>query len=300
MVEVLIVDDSSVERCLAGALLGAQSNVRVLFADNGRNALEKVRQSKPDVIVTDLVMPEMNGLEFLRASRKEFPSIPVILMTAHGNESLAVDALHDGAASYVPKAKRSERLVETVQRVLARTQVNRIQVGKLSQCFGILDATFCLDNDPECIPPVVDYVQQMISGLKLSDETERIRACVALEEALVNAMCHGNLELTTDDLDKSRSEGPNRLHEMIAQRCTQLPYRDRKIFLDVHVTNCSARFVVKDSGHGFDQASAYQAMRRNCFDGGSSSGVALMNMLMDEVSYNDEGNELTLIKISDN
>jgi len=300
MTQVLVVANSRVERCLAGGLIGSQPNVKVIFADNGRSALAKIRQHKPDLIVTDLIMPKMNGLELLRASRREFPSIPVIPMTARGNESLAVDALNDGAASYVPKAKRSERLVETIQRVLARAQAERTGVDELNRCSAQLNATFCLENDPKWIPPIVDYVQQMIAGLELSDQTERIRACVALEEALLNAMCHGNLELSTDDLDQVRADGRNRLNEMIARRRLQPPYRDRKILLEISVNKQTARFVIRDSGQGFDQASTYQAMQRDCFDKGAGSGVALMNMLMDKVSYNDNGNELTLVKVCDN
>jgi len=296
---ILVVDDSSVERCLAGALLGSQPDFTILFADDGQSALERIRESRPEIVVTDLMMPRMNGLQLVRRSRKEFPQIPVILMTAYGSESLAVDALHDGAASYVPKAKRAERLVETVRRVLARSKANR-NTKRLSQCIGKVDATFYLENDPESIPPVVDYVQQLVGGLEMSDEMERLRAGVALEEALVNAMCHGNLELTADDLDRSRGGGRSRLRDIVSARRSQHPYCDRRIVLEVHVTNNSARFVIRDSGQGFDKISTYRSMEKDCFDNGNGRGVALMNMLMDEVAYNEEGNELTLIKISKN
>ena len=299
MTRILVVDDSSVERCLAGALLRSQPDFKILFADDGQSALERIRESRPEIVVTDLMMPRMNGLELVRRSRQEFPRIPVILMTAYGSESLAVDALHDGAASYVPKAKRAERLVETVRRVLARSKANQ-HAKPLSQCIGKLDATFYLENDPECIPPVVDYVQQLVGGLELSDEMERLRTGVALEEALVNALCHGNLELTTDDLDGSRADGRSRLSDLVAQRRSQQPYCDRRIVLEIHVTNNSASFVIRDSGQGFDKISAFRSMEKGCFDNGNGRGVALMNMLMDEVTYNEEGNQLTLIKIGRN
>ncbi len=215
VIKILVVDDSCVERCLASALLREEPGFEILFAEDGCTALKKMRESTPDLVITDLVMPNMDGLELVRISRREFPTIPVILMTAYGNESLAVDALYEGAASYVPKAKRAERLVETVNRVLARTRANHHR-EHLTKCIGKLDATFYLDNDPECIPPLVDYVQQLIAGLEWSDEGEQIRAGIALEEALVHAMRHGNLELTADELDRSlrrwsgRFEGPHR------------------------------------------------------------------------------------------
>ena len=130
------------------------------------------------------------------------------------------------------------------------------------------------------------------------DETDRIRAGVALEEALVHAICHGNLELTSDEVDRGRAAGPDGLKKVIAQRRSRLPYRDRKIELEVQVTTSTARFVIRDGGTGFD--SAHRFTREDCFVKGRGIGIAVMNMLMDNVSYNEVGNEMTLIKVSKN
>lgn len=298
MVNILVVDDSLVERCLASTLLSEELDFQIQFAEDGCIALDKIRHSPPDLVITDLVMPNMDGLNLVRACRREFPSIPVILMTAYGSEALAVDALYEGAASYVPKAKRAERLVETVQRVLGRSRANQ-RPKKLTTCLGKLCATFYLDNDPDNVAPVVDFVQQIVGGLELSDETEQIRAGVALEEALVRAICHGNLELTTEDLDRGRMAGPDGLKKVIADRRSIPPYCDRKIELEIHVTNSTARFVIRNAGEGFDR-SLCRFTRQDCFEKGHGIGIALMNILMDNVSYNDAGNEVTLIKVSKN
>ena len=78
------------------------------------------------------------------------------------------------------------------------------------------------------------------------------------------------------------------------------PYCDRKIVLEAHVTSSTARFVIRDGGIGFDRATARRFTREDCFAKGDGLGIALMNMLMDNVSYNETGNELTLIKVSRN
>ncbi len=67
-----------------------------------------------DLVITDLMMPETNGLELVAAVRQLYPQVPVILMTAYGNESIAVEALERGAASYVPKSQQADRLSDTV------------------------------------------------------------------------------------------------------------------------------------------------------------------------------------------
>lgn len=298
MDHILVVDDSRVERCLAGTLLAQRPDTRVAFAADGKEALRKIRSMRPNLVVTDLVMPEMDGLELVRAVRKEFPHVPVILMTAYRNERLAVEALDQGAASYVPKAIRAERLVETADRVLARTRADRNR-QRLTECVGKIDATFYLPNDPAMIPPLVDYIQQAVAGLELGDETERVRAGVALEEALVNAMYYGNLELTPEELDRARTSGNGDLRKLIEKRCSDSTYRDRRIIVEVHITSHTARFVVRDAGNGFDVAAASRGPMADRFEGGRCRGLTLMQSLMDQVKFNEVGNEVTLIKLTD-
>ena len=107
-VNILVVDDSLVERVLVEGLLRKDPTYQVQLAANGRVALEVLEKESPDLVVTDLVMPEMDGLELVRTMRNRYPTIPVILMTAYGDESTAVEALESGAASYVPKAQKAE------------------------------------------------------------------------------------------------------------------------------------------------------------------------------------------------
>ena len=84
---ILIVDDSAVERRLAGGLLQASTDYELLYAEDGIEALGLIAESRPSVVVTDLVMPGMDGLELVQAIRNSYPQIPVILMTAFGNEA---------------------------------------------------------------------------------------------------------------------------------------------------------------------------------------------------------------------
>src|SRR5262249_31382151 len=115
---VLVVDDSPVDRRIAGGLLEAQSGCTVRYAADGKQALQEMAQQLPDLVLADLQMPEMNGLELVGAVKSDYPLVPVILMTALGSEDIAAQALRQGAASYVPKRKLAEDLVPTVQRIL--------------------------------------------------------------------------------------------------------------------------------------------------------------------------------------
>src|SRR4051794_4060263 len=93
---VLIVDDNPLDRRLACAILEKAGAVRTLAAADGREALALVERQAPAVVVTDLQMPEMSGLELVDALSERHPGLPVILMTGHGSEEVAFQALRRG------------------------------------------------------------------------------------------------------------------------------------------------------------------------------------------------------------
>src|SRR5713101_3144497 len=124
MAKALIVDDSAVDRRRAEKLLAKSDGLVILSAANGREALEMVARELPDVVITDMQMPEMDGLQLVEAIRSKYPAVPVILMTAHGSEELAVQALQRGAASYVPKRNLATDLPDTVESVLGISKSN--------------------------------------------------------------------------------------------------------------------------------------------------------------------------------
>ena len=132
MARVLIVDDSAVDRRFVGGLLTRDGRFQVDFAEDGSQALARMRESCPDVIVTDLQMPNRNGLELVAAVRMHHPDVPIILMTGHGSEDLAVEALHRGAANYVPKPQLGERLLESLDEALSLSKADRTYDRRIS------------------------------------------------------------------------------------------------------------------------------------------------------------------------
>src|SRR5947208_1307863 len=118
MPTVLVVDDAAVDRKLAGGLLARGHGLTVEFAASGEEALERMAAARPALVVTDLVMPGMTGLELVTRLAADYPQTPVVLMTGKGSEDIAVKALQAGATSYVPKAALHQHLLETVQDVL--------------------------------------------------------------------------------------------------------------------------------------------------------------------------------------
>ena len=181
MTSILVVDDSAVDRRLVGELLERKFECSVDYAVNGVEAMARLKDVAPDLVVTDLTMPEMNGLDLVTAVRKHFPAIPIILMTAYGSETLSIEALEQGAASYVPKSRLADKLPDTAKEVLTLAKADRCH-AKLITCLDETRFTFTLDNDPSLVDPLVDLVQQMVSGMGLVDFTAGSRSALPLRK----------------------------------------------------------------------------------------------------------------------
>jgi DNA-binding NtrC family response regulator len=194
MPKILVVDDSAVDRRLVGGLLSKELAVEVTFAAEGQDAIVQIAAQNPDLVITDILMPHLDGLGLVAQVRERFPMVPVVLMTSAGSEDLAFQALKCGASSYVPKRLLATELVDTVDRVLVAARQKREQ-ARLLECLKFSQQHFELANDVSLISPLIACLQQAASQLCLFDDADRIRLGVALEEALVNAVYHGNLEV---------------------------------------------------------------------------------------------------------
>lgn len=119
MWSVLVVDDNSAVRKLICELFTREGDFQVCAeAEDGRDALSKAQALQPDLVVTDLSMPHMNGLEETRALRKMMPTLPVILYSAHIDLYVTKEALAAGASGVVPKSDVVAALIPTARTLM--------------------------------------------------------------------------------------------------------------------------------------------------------------------------------------
>jgi CheY-like chemotaxis protein/anti-sigma regulatory factor (Ser/Thr protein kinase) len=290
MTRVLLVDDDR-SQAEEFAILLRDSDCEVTVASDGAEAIQILARALPDIVLTDLDMPVIDGLELVQAIRRDYPGLPVILMTAMGTESTAAKALRHGAASYVRKRSLAREIVQTVGSVLAVVRalptpervLDSVTDGELS---------FVLSNDPAQVPPVLGYLEQLASLLHPRDKTERIRVGIALNEALCNAIQHGNLELDSE----LRQEGDQPFRELGEQRRTLVPYRERRVRLRATLSRSHATYVVEDEGHGFDPSTVPDPTEPANLERIGGRGLMLIRTFMDEVEHNEKGNRITMRK----
>ena len=242
-------------------------------------------------MLTDLEMPVLNGLELVGRLPDLSPATPVILMTAAGSEQIAVKALHAGAASYIAKHNLAGELWAIVSNVLCVSAERRTSARLLNR-LRRWDADFVLENDLDLINGLSSHVMRSFSGVRIFSSTEQLRVGVALEEALLNAYFHGNMEVSS----KLRESSYQEFADLAKQRSTQSPYKERRIWVSVRISLAEAMFQVRDDGPGFDIASLPDPTDPLYLQRPHGRGLLLMRTFLDEVRDNDRGNEVTLIK----
>lgn len=291
MPTILVVDNCVEDRSTASDIFGRAPEWSVCFAGSAAEAIEQIARAAPDILATDLVVPDMDGVAFVEAVRKDYPRIPVVLLTSHDNEQIALRALQRGAVSYIPKHEATTLLLDTVQTVLAITCPHHHKTPRVEY----LDNNkykFTLTNDSSLLGPLVTFLQDAVTKLGLCDESERTRIGIALGEALVNAMYHGNLEIES----KLRSTDYESYVAMLQHRIKTPPYNQRQIHVEATLSASVATFVIRDEGTGFDPTNLPDPTEAANLDKGSGRGVMLIRTFMDEVIYSENGNEVTMIK----
>jgi signal transduction histidine kinase len=128
---ILIVDDSAELRSFLSADILPQFGYDTLSATNGAEGLQIMARQRPDLVMLDIEMPDISGMDVLREMKRRQLTMPVILMTAHGSESIAVEAFRLGATDYLIKPFDIESAIDTIDRVmgLARLQRDRVRLS---------------------------------------------------------------------------------------------------------------------------------------------------------------------------
>ena len=154
MKKILVVDDErQITRMLRASLQG--SGYQVLIASNGIEALERFESGQPDLIITDLAMPEMNGLEFTKAVR-QMSETPIIVLSVRDTDAMKVNALDEGADDYLTKPFSTPELLARVRAHLRRIPQPEIAESHIETGDFVIDAdehTVSVRGEPVHLTP---------------------------------------------------------------------------------------------------------------------------------------------------
>ncbi len=154
---LVVEDDQALAEALQDTLQTAGYNV--LLAEHGRMALSMLEDNRVNLVVSDINMPQMNGEVLLRQMKKQYPQIPVMLMTAYGTIEQAVDAMRDGAVDYMVKPFEAEVLINMVSRYVGESGESQDMIAvdeasqqllNIAQRVADSDATIMITGESGC------------------------------------------------------------------------------------------------------------------------------------------------------
>lgn len=261
---ILVVDDEeNIRNMLESVFIG--KGYGVVKAGNGFDAIKAVEGGGVDLAVIDIKMPGMDGMELLSRIKDHSAQFPVVVMTGFADVDATAKALKAGASDFLAKPFGAQEIYHSVSRLLEMRKVHEENRKILPYFSFTIEAA--IPSRIGYINGVIHYITEHLKEIELCESSQLSNLVIALYEAIVNSMRHGNCN---DPAKKVRVRAEIGFNE--------------------------ARFTITDEGEGFaidDIANPTDS--KNLYKS-SGRGIYLMKHFMDEVSYNDQGNEVIMVK----
>ena len=291
--KVLLIDDEALVRDELGGLL-TDEGYELTTASDGESGLASFRSEAPDMVITDVRMPRRDGLSVAMTIRQEAPTMPITVITGHGNEAMVLEALRAGVTDFIKKPVRLEDLANALERMEAALRLARAQGADLPVSVSVQERTWVyrLDNDLAAIPLFVDVLLRRADALGHPRTAGELS--LALRELLINAIEHGNLELTYEE--KSHALEAGTLARVIDERRRRPEMARRRTTVSVMRRGTTLSVRIADEGKGFDWKDLPDPTDPSYLLAEHGRGVLLARVAVDELTYNERGNEVRLTK----
>ena len=293
-IKILLVDDEQLVREELGGLLRDQGYA-VLTGADGEEGLALFRDEQPDLVISDVRMPRRDGLSLAETIRAEAPHVPVTVITGHGTEAMAIEALRTGVTDFIKKPVRLDALASALARMKAARQLATPHqpVGLPSSVVAVdVRWRYDLDNRVDAIPLFVDHLlRRCTDGIESRTHME---LSLALRELLINAVEHGNLGVTFAEKTRALEDGT--LEELLAERQAAPNHAHKRVRVTTTVEPTRLTVTIEDEGDGFDWAAFAGPMDPLQQLASHGRGILLARMSVDELTYNAAGNRATIAK----
>lgn len=265
-------------------------------AENGEVALAKIKESPPDLLVTDIKMPKMDGLQLIERIQADGIALPVVVITAYLDINNAIKALRLGAVNFFKKPFDFQAIRETVYKI-ERLRASRVEKQLALDYLETRNIRFVIPSNIDLIDGVSSYITDRAIDLGIIPVHQKFYTQLAIDEAISNAILHGNFRIKA-----LQAEGKQNLtrEELYRLRAKEPEFSEKKVFIDSTIDTTKLEVVVTDEGEGFDITEIPDPTNTEHVFRYHGRGIFVMNNVMDQVKFNDTGNSITLVKMKAN
>ena len=289
--KILIVDDEEGIRNLLRDIFETEG-YQLALAENGREALEQYEIFRPDLIIADIKMPKMDGLELLQEIRSKDNDVLIVLMTGYGSEEYAVKAVEFRANNYLHKPINQNQLKHVVKKYESIVRERTFQ-QKIIGMFKNRSFTLEFGNDLKLVSRIADRL--MLETVDALHSKDKLGIHLGLVELITNAIEHGNLAITYDETSEYvQKEGTT--HTLVKERMNDPKYGDRKVTIQFNMDQEKCEWLIEDEGDGFDWKSIPKHELSDIIMLEHGRGIYLSGLQFDKIEYLGKGNRVRAVK----
>jgi len=188
MIKLLIVDDQQLVRESLKIVLDSKDNFSVInIAENGYLALQAIKKEKPDIVLMDIRMPQLDGVQCTKMIKERYPEIKIIILTTFDDDDYVFNALKNGASGYLLKGTSTEKLCEAIETVHSgQAMINPDVASKVVKLFSELaNASSYIDIDNSYVSSITDKEWKIIHEIEKGLSNKEIASVLFLSEGTV-------------------------------------------------------------------------------------------------------------------
>ena len=290
VMKVLIVENDMISRELFRVVV-EKEGYDCRCAEDGIQGLEMFNEFLPDVVISDIRMPRFDGISLLKRIRKVERNVIIIMVTAHANEQISLDALKSGANNYLKKPVNLEELRTQLGRYKSVLE-NKLRKHDVSTLITKQELRIVINSDMDYIPILAEFLATKVKHVY--SPSELISLELGISELLLNAVEHGSFNITAED--KKNALKNNSLIELYNERKHNPTDANRKIFITFIKNADYCEWIVQDEGDGFDWKYLPNPNLSNLTSELQGRGVYISKLQFDDVQFLGNGNVVSAKK----
>lgn len=257
---VLVVDDEESITSVISRML-EEEKFRCFTASSVMEAMSLFETNRIDLIITDILMPGMSGLEFIEKVRDISPDIPVAVLTAHGNYYVAVKALNHGAFYFVEKPFTKGTIMGVVERGMNLLKITSENFDVLPYAEQTL--SYRVKSDFSMVPGIAHQVSRACEDMRFPHRTVHFAIPLAINELVINAIKHGN------------KSDP-----------------DKEVKVEAKLSSGKFALTVEDEGDGFNFSALPKGFSEESLLNETGRGLLMVRYYMDELKFEKDGSRV--------